>query len=56
MGNKFVVLAWVFANEDLMDDTMHFEEKYRGESMEEALICAFELKRDGVGCVRIEWR
>ena len=52
MGNTWEVLAWVEAP----NGRMGYVAEYRGESLIAAIVCAIRLKRNGAGCVKIEWR
>ena len=52
MGNKYVVLAYT----QLRDGEYQYIESYRGESFFAAIWDMYKCKKQGSGCVRLEWR
>lgn len=55
MGNKYEVSSWVF-NEAYEGGAYEYQTVYRGESFLRMLHVAWQEKRKGVGCVKMEWR
>lgn len=55
MGNTFEVSSWERISENRLDDYAYVV-KYQGEDMAKALEVMSQLKKDGAGCVRLEWR
>lgn len=52
MGYEFEVHSW----EGNVNDGYQYVEKYAGDDKEEAFRVINELKENGAGCVKLEWR
>lgn len=62
MGNEFEVWSWVDISASGRalhagkEKHLSYVQEYAGESLNEAMKVAKKLKKQGVGCVKIEWR
>ena len=57
MGNEFEV--WAFTPVDPeKNDGMSYRwfNRYEGENFDEAIETMKEVKKEGIGCVKLEWR
>lgn len=54
MGNKWEVWAWM--RQPNSKANYDWVPVYQGPSMCRALWVAWKSKRDGIGCVKVEWR
>ena len=52
MGWKWEVSAWIKPDRG----GYTYEQVYAGQSPLRALLAARKVKRDGAGCVKVEWR
>lgn len=51
MGNKFTILVWTNRSGEFQDELY-----WVGESLLKMLIKTIQAKREGFGCVKVEWR
>ena len=58
MGNTYTVSEWRFDDGGITsgDGGHGYYEIWIGESFISALLAAWKAKRNGCGCVKIEWR
>ena len=56
MGNSFEVWAWETDGFKGGKETFKWVNMYGGEDKSKAFYVLHELKRQGVGCVKLEWR
>jgi hypothetical protein len=52
MGNKFEVHIWI----EGINVDFHYEKVYSGESLFQALLVMWKMKRKKVRCVKLYWR
>lgn len=56
MGWPIYVLAWVEIKKGLPNLGYGYVEVYGGRSWIKAILAARKAKREGAGCVKLEWR
>lgn len=56
MGYPIYVMKWVLKDIMRPAEGYHYEEVYGGCNWFKAIRAAIKAKRQGAGCVRIEWR
>lgn len=54
VGNKFEVYEWW--QDETKGEPYKYHLEWQGESFIKALYVMYKLKRNGAGCIKLEWR